>query len=227
MIKNRTVQLMFQTAFCTLGILGIIASFGTFNYEFRTDFYVHFTNLSNYLCIAIMFVELVETIKKNKNQYVTKLPLLKFIGLLAILLTFIIFNFILAGDREMYLNFRINSVLFHIILPLMYLMDWILFYEHKKIKWYYPLISVSFPVIYAIFIFIRAWILDFNPEAPYIYPYFFLNLDELGVVGVIKWIGILSVVFIAIGYIMFGIDKILKKNKNNLPDKSEREGGCE
>ena len=30
MIKNRTVQLMFQTAFCTLGILGIIASFGIF-----------------------------------------------------------------------------------------------------------------------------------------------------------------------------------------------------
>ena len=214
MIKNRTVQLMFQTAFCTLGILGIIASFGTFNYELRTDFYVHFTNLSNYLCIGIMFVELVETIKKNKDQYVTKLPLLKFIGLLAILLTFIIFNFILAGDREMYLNFRINSVLFHIILPIMYLLDWILFYEHKKIKWSYPLISTSFPILYATFIFIRAWILDFNPEAPYIYPYFFLNLDELGVVGVIKWICILSVVFIVIGYAVLGLDKILvKKNK--------------
>ena len=221
MIKNRTVQLMFQTAFCTLGILGIIASFGTFNYEFRSDFYVHFTNLSNYLCITIMFVELIETIKKNKNQYVTKLPLLKFIGLLAILLTFIIFNFILAGDREMHLNFMINSVLFHIVLPIMYLIDWILFYEHKKVKWYYPLVSVSFPVIYAIFIFIRAWILDFNPETPYIYPYFFLNLDKLGVVGVIKWIGILSVVFITIGYVIFGLDKILKKNKNNLLNKSK------
>ena len=211
---------MFQTAFCTLGILGIIASFGTFNYEFRSDFYVHFTNLSNYLCIAIMFIELIETIKKNVNKYVTKLPLLKFIGLLAILLTFIIFNFILAGDREPKLNFYINSVLFHIVLPIMYLIDWILFYEHKKVKWYYPLVSVIFPVIYAIFIFIRAWILDFNPEAPYIYPYFFLNLDELGVTGVIKWIGILSLVFITIGYVIFGLDKLLKKNKNKLNKKN-------
>ena len=216
MIKNRTVQLMFQTAFCTLGILGIIASFGTFNYEFRSDFYVHFTNLSNYLCIGIMFAELIETIKKKEDSYTTKLTLLKFIGLTAILLTFFIFNFILAGDREPQLNFYINSVLFHIILPIMYVVDWVLFYEHKKIKWNYPLVSVLFPVIYAIFIFIfiRAWVLDFNPEAPYIYPYFFLNLDELGVVGVIKWIGILSVVFVVIGYIMFGIDKILKKKIN-------------
>ena len=215
MIKNRTVQLMFQTAFCTLGILGIIASFGTFNYVFRPDFYVHFTNLSNYFCIIIMFIELVETIKKDKNEYVTKVPLLKFIGLLAILLTFIIFNFMLAGDREPELNFYINSVLFHIVLPIMYLIDWILFYEHKKIKWNYPLISVTFPVIYAIFIFTRAWILDFNPKAPYIYPYFFLNLDELGITGVIKWIGILSIVFIVLGYIMYGLDKILVKKKKS------------
>lgn len=223
MIKNRTVQLMFQTAFCTLGILGIIASFGTFNYVFRPDFYVHFTNLSNYFCIIIMFIELVETIKKDKNEYVTKVPLLKFIGLLAILLTFIIFNFMLAGDREPELNFYINSVLFHIILPIMYLIDWILFYEHKKVKWHYPLISVSFPVIYAIFIFIRAWILDFNPEAPYIYPYFFLNLDELGVMGVIKWILILSVIFIIIGYVIFGLDKVSFKRKKQLSTKNKRE----
>ena len=212
MIKSRTVQLMFQTAFCTLGILGIIASFGLFNYEFRADFYVHFTNLSNYLCIGIMFVELIETIKKKEDSYTTKLPLLKFIGLTAILLTFIIFNFLLAGDRPPQLNFYINSVLFHILLPIMYVLDWVLFYERKKIKWTYPLISVIFPVVYAIFIFIRAWILEFNPEAPYIYPYFFLNLDELGVGGVIKWIGILSIVFIVIGYVLFGLDKISKNN---------------
>lgn len=219
MIKNRTAKLMFQTAFCTLGILGIIASFGTFNYTFRSDFYVHFTNLSNYLCIGVMFVELIETIKNKEDSYTTKLPLLKFIGLTAILLTFFIFNFMLAGDREPELNFYINSVLFHIVLPIMYVIDWVLFYEHKKVKWYYPLVSVSFPVIYAIFIFIRAWILDFNPKAPYIYPYFFLNLDELGVLGVIKWIGILSVVFITIGYVIFGLDKILKKNKKTSSKK--------
>lgn len=164
-----------------------------------------------------MFVELIETIKKKDDSFTTKLPLLKFIGLLGIMLTFIIFNFLLAGDREPALNFYINSVLFHIVLPIMYVADWVLFYEHKKVKWYYPLVSVSFPVLYAIFIFIRAWILDFNPEVPYIYPYFFLNLNELGVMGVIKWIGILSLVFIVIGYVMFGIDKInfQRKKINN------------
>ena len=211
MIKNRTCQLIFETAFCTLGLLGIIASFGIFNYEFRSDFYVHFTNLSNYLCIGVVFAGLIQTIKKKEDSYVDKCPVLKFIGLLAILLTFIVFNFILAGDREMYLNFRINSVLFHIVLPIMYIAHWFLFYERGKVKAIYPVYSMAFPLVYVIFIYIRAWILGFNPEAPYIYPYFFLNLDTLGVGGVAKWVAILTVGFVVVGFVFYGIDKLIAK----------------
>jgi hypothetical protein len=215
MIKNRTFQLMFQTAFCTLGFLGIIASFGTFNYAWRGDFYVHFTNLSNYLCIGVVLAELIQTVKKKEDSYVDKLPVLKFIGVLAILLTFIVFNFILAGDREMYLNFQINSVLFHIILPILYVLDWFLFYERGKVKIIYPVCSTIFPIVYVVFIFIRAWILNFDSTVPYIYPYFFLNLDKLGVFGVTKWVVLLSLGFIVVGFLFYGIDKILSKNKKN------------
>ena len=215
MIKNRTFQLMFQTAFCTLGFLGIIASFGTFNYSWRGDFYVHFTNLSNYLCFGVVLAELIQTVKKKEDSYVDKLPLLKFIGVLAILLTFIVFNFILAGDREMYLNFQINSVLFHIILPILYVLDWFLFYERGKVKITYPVYSTIFPIVYVIFIFIRAWILNFDPTVPYIYPYFFLNLDKLGVMGVIKWVILLALGFVVVGFLFYGIDKALSKNKKN------------
>ena len=51
MIKNRTAQLIFQTIYCTLGLVGIIASLGIFDNinAIRWDFYVHFTNLSNFL----------------------------------------------------------------------------------------------------------------------------------------------------------------------------------
>lgn len=215
MIKNRTVQLMFQTAFCTLGLLGIIASFGTFNYVWRGDFYVHFTNLSNYLCIGVVLAELIQTVKKKDDSYVDKFPLLKFIGVLAILLTFIVFNFMLAGDREMYLNFQINSVLFHIIIPILYVLDWFLFYERGKVKITYPVWSTIFPIVYVVFIFIRAWILNFDSTVPYIYPYFFLNLDKLGVFGVTKWVVLLSLGFIVVGFLFYGIDKALSKNKKN------------
>ena len=217
MIKNRTTQLIFQSFFCAIGLIGIVASIGIFDdiMNLRWDFYLHFTNLSNYLCIGIVFAELIQTAKKEADSYVSAAPFLKFIGVLAILLTFLVFNFLLAGqpDRDPQDNWRVRSISFHVILPIMYVVDWILFYEHKKVRWFYPLASVVFPVLYVIFIYVRAAILNFNPEAPYIYPYFFLNLETQGVAGVAKWVVILFIGFIALGYIFYGIDKLIKSRQ--------------
>ena len=60
MIKNRTAQLVYQTVYCTLGIVGCIACLGIFDdiKTFRWDFYVYFTNLSNFLCLGVMFAAL-------------------------------------------------------------------------------------------------------------------------------------------------------------------------
>ena len=217
MIKNRTAQLIFHSFFCAIGIIGIIASFGIFDDVLnpRWDFYVHFTNLSNYLCIGIVFAELVQTAKKKADSYVSVAPFLKFIGVLAILLTFLVFNFLLAGQpgRDPQANWRVASICFHVILPIMYVSDWLLFYEHKKIRWFYPLASVVFPMLYVVFVYIRAAILNFNPQVPYIYPYFFLNLETQGSAGVAKWVVILFVGFITLGYIFYGIDKLIKSKR--------------
>lgn len=215
MIKSRTAQLMFQTSFCTFGIIGILASLGFFDYAFRADFFVHFTNLSNYICIGIMFAELIQTVKKKEDSYTTILPTLKFMGVLMILLTFVVFNLLLAPTRETYLNFTVSSIIFHVILPIMYVADWFLFYERGKVKAYMPLLSISIPIIYVVFVYIRAWILEFNPEVPYIYPYFFLNLETQGVLGVLKWVVILLTAFIVVGFAFFGLDRLIKSPKEN------------
>ena len=226
MIKNRTAQLIYQTIYCTLGFVGIIASLGVFDdiSNFRWDFYVHFTNISNYLCIAVMIISLIQTAKKKENCYVSTLPMLKFISMLGILLTFFVFNIMLAGaeGRDPQLNWRIGSLCFHVVLPIMYIVDWFLFYERKTTKWYYPLASIGFPLAYAIFILLQAVILKFDTSimipttsTPLIYPYFFLNLETQGVGGVVKWIFILLVAFVALGYLFFGIDRLLNRKKTN------------
>ena len=222
MIKNRTTQLIFQTIYCTLGLVGCVASLGIFDdvNNIRWDFYVHFTNISNFLCIGVMFAALVQTAKKKEDSYVTTAPILKFVSMLGILLTFLVFNILLAGaaDREPQANWRVVSILFHVVLPIMYIADWFLFYERKKCKWYYPLVSIGFPIAYLVFLLIQAIILNFDSsilipttDTPLIYPYFFVNLDTLAVSGVIKWIGVLLAAFIAVGFIFLGIDKLGKK----------------
>ena len=221
MIKNRTAQLMYQTIYCTIGLIGCIASLGIFDdiTNFRWDFYVHFTNISNFFCIGIMVVALIQTIKKNENSYVSACPVLKFIGVLAILLTFLVFNIMLAGaeGRNPQLNWRIGSICFHVVLPIMYVVHWILFYERNKVKWTYPFVSILFPLAYFIFIVIQAVILKFdtsilipNSTTPLIYPYFFVNFETQGP-KVALWVVALAVGFIALGYAFYGIDRLLKK----------------
>ena len=225
MIKNRTVQLIYQTIYCTLGLVGIIASLGIFDNikMIRWDFYVHFTNISNFLCIGVMVAALIQTIRKKEDSFVSSTPMLKFIGMLGILLTFLVFNIMLAGaeGRDPQANWRIGSLCFHVVLPIMSIADWFLFYERKKCKWYYPLASVAFPFAYAVFILIQAIILKFDSSiliptttTALIYPYFFVNLETQGVTGVLMWIAILSVAFVAMGFAFYGLDRISKKQKD-------------
>ena len=226
MIKNRTLQLIYQTVYCTLALVGSVACLGIFDdiKLFRWDFYVYFTNLSNFLCFGVMLVALIQTIKRKEDGYVTATPLLKFIGMLGILLTFLVFNFMLAGaeGREPQLNWRIGSICFHVVLPIMYIADWFLFYERKKTTWRYPIASISFPLAYAIFLLIHAAILGFDTSiltptgATLIYPYFFVNLETQGVPGVLMWIAILSVAFVAMGFAFYGLDRLEKKTKNRM-----------
>ena len=222
MIKNRTTQLIFQTIYCTLGLVGTIASLGIFDNinAIRWDFYVHFTNISNFFCLGVMFTALFQTIRKKEDSYVKAAPMLKFIGILGILLTFLVFNIMLAGaeGRDPQANWRIGSLLFHVLLPIMYIADWFLFYERKQCKWYYPIASIGFPLAYVIFLVIQAIILGFDSsilipttKTPLIYPYFFVNLETQGVPGVLMWIAILSVAFVAMGFAFYGLDRI--KNK--------------
>ena len=222
MIKNRTVQLIYQTIYLTLGLVGTVACLGIFDniQNIRWDFYVHFTNLSNFLCIGVMLAGLIQTAKKKEDSYVSAAPIMKFIGILGILLTFLVFNIMLAGapDRDPQANWRVGSLIFHVVLPIMYIADWFLFYERKQCKWYYPIASIGFPLAYVVFLLIQAIILNFDSSitipmstTPLIYPYFFVNIDKQGVPGVLMWIGILAAAFVAVGFIFFGLDKLGKK----------------
>ena len=167
-----------------------------------------------------MFAGLIQTAKKKEDSFVSAAPILKFVGMLGILLTFLVFNIMLAGaeGRDPQANWRVGSLCFHVVLPIMYIADWFLFYERKKCKWFYPIASIAFPLGYVIFLFIQAIVLRFNSSiliptttTPLIYPYFFVNLDTQGVSGVLMWIGILSVAFVVVGYLFFGLDRLLKK----------------
>lgn len=227
MIKNVVTQIIFQTIYCTLGVIGVIASLGYFNAEFNGEFYVYYTNLSNYICLGLMFAILVQTIEravKKEDGYVTTSPTFTFLTMILILVTFLVYNILLAGDKtasEYFLS--MSNLLMHLILPIMFILHWVLFYEHGKAKWYYPLLSTVMPLIYLVLVFIRAGI--FANSNLTLYPYFFLNVPKIGWGGVIGWICVLLALFILLGYIIYFFDnfKMFKEKFKKLKNKDSKQ----
>ena len=219
-MKNRTAQLIFQTVYCAFALIGVIGSVGLFNYKFTWDFYIYFTNISSFLCFGVMLAELIQTAKRKDDGYVSTCPRLKFISMLGIVLTFLVFNIMIAPGREPVFIVKVECILFHMVLPVMFVIDWILFYEHGKVRWTYPLISALFPIAYSGFVLIHAAILGFDTTIlnsvgsdPLIYPYFFFNPEKVGYGGIAKWVAILLAAFIAVGYLFMGVDRLLYKRQ--------------
>ena len=161
---------------------------------------------------------------KKIDSYVTTAPRLRVISMLGLVLTFLIFNFLLANDpaRDPALNFKVECILCHIILPIMYVADWVMFYEHRKINWKLPFLSTVFPLLYLVFIFVNAALRGFDSSImnyagtdPVIYPYFFLNPERVGIRSMIIWILVLLVAFILMGYLFMIIDHLLGKKNDD------------
>lgn len=225
MIKNTNARILFQTLYCTLGVIGFAASLGLFEAAFSRDFYVFYTNLSNYICLGFMIALLVFTMKsanRGESGYITVAPAFKFMCMIMIMVTFFVYNILLAKDYTVTHYFTsLTNLTLHLILPIMFVLDWVLFYEHGKTKWYYPLLSLIMPLVYVAFILIRAAVID-HAAATTVYPYFFLNVDSLGWGGFFMWLFILIAAFVALGYLIFFLDHI-KDIKEKRAKKQKKE----
>lgn len=224
--KSRTAQLFFQSVYIALAVVACVGSVGFYDMKFTSDFYIYFTNISTYLCAGVMIAELIQTAKKQNDSYVTTAPRVRVISMLGLVLTFLIFNILLANDpaRDPALNYKVECILCHIILPVMYVADWAMFYEHGKISWKLPLLSALFPFLYLVYVLLHAalWrfdssVMNYAGTDPVIYPYFFLNPERVGIGGMIVWIIALLAGFVALGYLFMLADRLLAKKRIKQP----------
>lgn len=209
MVKNKLTQVIFQVVYCTLGVFGILGSLGYFNAEFNEDVYLYYTNLSNYICLGFMVAALIVTAKKayrNETGAVKVAPTFNFLCVIMILVTCLVYNLLLAKEKTVAQYFLSPSnLLLHVILPIMFIVHWAVFCEHRTLRWFHPLLCTVMPLIYVVIILIRSAILH-GKTSGLLYPYFFLNVDKLGWGGVIGWVAALLVAFIAIGYLFYFFD---------------------
>ena len=143
-----------------------------------------------------------------------------------ILLTFLVYNFVLApGIAELSTSYQLYSLqdlLVHYFSPLMVLLDYFLFDRKGRFKATYPLGWTLLPLAYLLYVFVFVSLggrFYYGGSASK-YPYFFLNIEKLGLAGVGKWVLFIAAVYLVLSYVLTAIDFVLGKlaNRRETPE---------
>jgi hypothetical protein len=122
-----------------------------------------------------------------------------------------VYHFVLAPILyRMNLNYEVFSlpdILVHYFTPIMFILDWLLFDEKNRVKWFDPFLWLLLPVSYLVFVLIRAEVAEPLNSAGVRYPYYFLDLDAISLREFTGYVLSCAAVFTVAGYIYYFIDK--------------------
>ncbi len=208
MCNNRRLSLIYRSILVTFCFVGLFLNSHISEGSFNTELFVYYTYLSNILCLVVMSVVLVANYKcSHEDGYNEKFCKVKAATTMAIFVTGVVYHFLL-GDYKSEGYFHLDNMIVHYIVPIMFVLDWIIFDKKKSLSVIDPLTWTIIPLVYLIYALIRGAIV--GPEHTLQYCYFFIDVNIYGYGGVFLWSIGLTVAFVAVGYLMWLVDKIVK-----------------
>jgi len=88
----------------------------------------------------------------------------------------------------------------HVVAPVLYVIDWLVFVPKRTLKVKSAFAWLAFPLAYAVYSLIHGPLTDF-------YPYPFIDVSKLGYAKVLTDMGMLILVFTALGLLLIAIDR--------------------
>ena len=94
--------------------------------------------------------------------------------------------------------------------PLLVIAGWLLFIPKGRLRPYDPLLWAIIPYAYLVCAFTYSALGgEFAPGVRVPYP--FMNIETNGLGGVVLWIAGLTVALVAVGYVSYGVDRLLAR----------------
>lgn len=181
----------------------------------------YYTLQSNVICLIAFIIVL--TLELLDRQYKTDIYYLIKGGLvIAIAITAIIYHIALApGGFQMdalqnsISNKVLANFLVHTVSPLLVLLDYVLFDEKGHFKFFYPILWLIQPLNYVVYVYTYSNLGGsfYNIGGSRQFAYFFLDYNELGYMGVLKWLVIIILGILIVSEILVILDKFLKEIK--------------
>lgn len=195
-----------------IGVLSILATSGVLDGNLNIDIFTMFTTITNLSCTIYYLVEFIYQLKIKKNRTFSRI--IKNTLMMSITLTLLVAHFVLKMrfSFDTFMNMSFLGV--HYIIPILIIIDWIIFEKKGKIKKVEPFIYLIMPAIYFIVALISAKFghgLGCNSTSKYPYP--FLDIEVLGIGKVLINCIVMKIGCLFIGYTYYFTDKLLSKTK--------------
>ncbi len=216
-IENRYLSILYKLILIFLAGWGLSLQLGLDQGQLHLSSLIYYTLQSNLLCFIFLIVTVIHLCRhlhdgKHSFSYA---PRFKGALVVCIMITFLIYHFLLRpsffsmddGSRI----FSISNLLLHYIVPLMFFGDWLLFDRKGRIRKTDPFLWLFIPLAYFIFAVIRAQIGGGMPYGTNRYPYFFIDIDALGVGQVLLNVLAVGISVLILGYILYALDFFLFK----------------
>ena len=201
-------SLLFKILILFISEVGLVLSFQLLGIRGSLPF---FTIISNLMCFIfyLFLVLLIITKKLNKNKfyYISKGAVT-----MSITLTMFVYQLMIAPNGlDVYEKNILACEIVHLIVPLLVLFDYFIFAEKGNIKKNYPIYWCTILFAYVIFVIIYSSLGGtFNGDKV---PYFFLDIEKLGLFRVIIYCIIIMIFYIGCGHIAYVIDNKLENKK--------------
>lgn len=217
-IALRTIAFPYRAVASFVILVGIARVSGLWSANPSWNSFLYYTVMSNVLCLVWMVWSAIVTLRdaqsKGWHGFSTPSARGEAAVMHAITVTMLIYLFVLLPatftQPGAYEPFTLTDNLVHIITPLLVIADWLLFIPKGRLRPYDPLLWAIIPYAYLVFAFTYSALGgEFAPGVRVPYP--FMNVETNGLGGVVLWIAGLTVALVAVGYVYYGVDRLLAR----------------
>jgi hypothetical protein len=220
--RSRKASLLFKSVLILFAIIGLGLQFRVNEGRFEFQMFNFFTVLSNAFNLVYFMMDFLWLYNAAPPEDTTLSPLAKGMSTLGVTLTMVIANTLLIQMYAMQTSTPqlVGVVIVHIIVPVMSVLDWLIFDKKGQIRVWHPLFWIILPYLYLGYAMIAAHIgqgiSNFTGSR---YPYPFLDVEKLGVPRVALSVVIITVIFIGLGYLAYFIDQWMARKAGTLAEK--------
>lgn len=214
-IRNRTVSVVWKVLLLLIGAWGLLDGSGVLSGHYDTAFPYMFTNISNMFAWGYFLGAVVWTVRHREDPAPhTFAPVIKYTATISLLVTMIIGHVMLFNALFQDGHIVWHLIVLHYVMPIMTLADWLFFDEKGKMPTWGPLAWLSLVLAYLVLTMLAVGVFGLymgggTTKDVTRYPYTFLDPAISGVGGVALFCGAMLVLFIVLGYLLFGVDRLL------------------